>query len=53
MSVTDAHWLFEWARSEYDWSNGDYVGPAVYVYSAANTTKPACYCANTASATSI
>jgi len=33
MTVTDAHWLFEWARSEYDWSNGDYVGPAVYVYS--------------------
>ncbi len=33
MTVTDAHWLFEWALSEYDWSNGDYVGPAVYVYS--------------------
>ena len=33
MTVTDAHWLYEWARSEYDWSNGDYVGPAVYVYS--------------------
>ncbi len=33
ISVTDARWLFDWSQSEYDWSNGDYVGPAVYVYS--------------------
>ena len=33
MTVTDAHWLFNWSRSEYDFSAGDYTGPAVYVYS--------------------
>ena len=33
LAVTDAHWLFSWSQSEYDFNNGDYVGPAVYVYS--------------------
>lgn len=33
MTVTDAHWLYNWSHSEYDWHNGDYTGPAVYVYS--------------------
>ena len=33
MAVADAHWLFNWATSEYDYANADYVGPAVYVYS--------------------
>ncbi len=33
LSVTDAHWLFNWAQSEYDYRAGDLVGPAVYVYS--------------------
>ena len=33
LSVTDAHWLFQWAESEYDYQAGDLVGPAVYVYS--------------------
>lgn len=33
LTVTDAHWLFYWAESEYDYRNGDLVGPAVYVYS--------------------
>ncbi|MDE2748657.1 MAG: L,D-transpeptidase [Chloroflexota bacterium] len=33
LTVTDAHWLFQWAQSEYDYQNGDLVGPAVYVYS--------------------
>lgn len=33
LAVTDAHWLFYWAESEYDYQNGDLVGPAVYVYS--------------------
>ena len=33
MTVTDAHWLFQWSQSEYDWNSGDVIGPAVYVYS--------------------
>ena len=33
LTVTDAHWLFYWAESEYDYRNEDYVGPAVYVFS--------------------
>ena len=33
LAVTDAHWLFQWSESEYDYRNEDYVGPAVYVYS--------------------
>lgn len=33
LTVTDAHWLFYWAESEYDYRAGDLVGPAVYVYS--------------------
>ena len=33
LTVTDARWLFNWAESEYDYGNGDLVGPAVYVYS--------------------
>ena len=33
MTITDAHWLFQWAEDEYDFANGDYTGPAVYVYS--------------------
>lgn len=33
LAVTDAHWLFHWAQSEYDYQAGDLVGPAVYVYS--------------------
>lgn len=33
MTITDAHWLFQWAEDEYDFSSGDYTGPAVYVYS--------------------
>ena len=33
MTVTDAHWLFNWSEDEYDFANEDYTGPAVYVYS--------------------
>ena len=33
LAVTDAHWLFQWAQSEYNYRDGDLVGPAVYVYS--------------------
>lgn len=33
MTITDAHWLFQWAEDEYDFANEDYIGPAVYVYS--------------------
>ncbi len=33
LTITDAHWLFHWATSEYDYAEGDYIGPAVYVYS--------------------
>ncbi len=33
LAVTDAHWLFHWAQSEYDYQAGDLVGPAVFVYS--------------------
>ena len=33
MTVTDAHWLFDWSQTEYDWHAGDHTGPAVYVYS--------------------
>ena len=33
MTITDAHWLFNWSQSEYDWHAGDHTGPAVYVYS--------------------
>jgi hypothetical protein len=33
LTVTDAHWLFHWAQSEYNYQNDDLVGPAVYVYS--------------------
>ena len=33
LTVTDAHWLFQWSESEYDYKNGDLTGPAVYVYS--------------------
>ena len=33
MTVTDAHWLFNWSEDEFDFRNEDYIGPAVYVYS--------------------
>ena len=33
LALTDAHWLFQWSESEYDYRAGDYTGPAVYVYS--------------------
>jgi len=33
LTITDAHWLFHWAESEYNYQDGDLVGPAVYVYS--------------------
>lgn len=33
LTITDAHWLFQWSQSEYDYQNNDLVGPAVYVYS--------------------
>ena len=33
LTITDAHWLFQWAESEYNYRAGDLVGPAVYVYS--------------------
>ena len=33
MTLTDAHWLFEWSEAEYNYREGDYIGPAVYVYS--------------------
>ena len=33
MTITDAHWLFNWSQSEYDFRAGDYTGPAVFVYS--------------------
>ena len=33
LTITDAHWLFQWSQSEYDYQNNDLTGPAVYVYS--------------------
>lgn len=33
MALTDAHWLFKWSESEYDYDAGDLTGPEVYVYS--------------------
>ncbi len=33
LAITDAHWLFHWSESEYDYRAADYTGPAVYVYS--------------------
>ncbi len=33
LSITDAHWLFEWASDEFNWAEEDIIGPAVYVYS--------------------
>ncbi len=33
LTITDAHWLFNWSESEYDYQAGDLTGPAVYVYS--------------------
>lgn len=33
MALTDAHWLFAWSESEYDYDAGDLTGPEVYVYS--------------------
>ena len=33
MTLTDAHWLFNWSETEYDFKAGDYTGPSVYVYS--------------------
>lgn len=33
MTLTDAHWLFKWTESEYDYDAGDLTGPGVYVYS--------------------
>ena len=33
LSIMDAHWLFKWAESEYNYASGDYTGPSVYVYS--------------------
>lgn len=32
-SITDAHWLFNWAAEEFDFETPDDLGPAVYVYS--------------------
>lgn len=32
MALTDAHWLFKWSESEYDYDAGDLTGPEVYVY---------------------
>ena len=33
MSITDAHWLYEWAEAELDFSVSNDLGAAVYVYS--------------------
>jgi lipoprotein-anchoring transpeptidase ErfK/SrfK len=33
MSVTDAHWLYEWAEVELDFTVSNDLGAAVYVYS--------------------
>ena len=33
LAITDAHWLFDWSESEYNYQTADYTGPAVYVYS--------------------
>jgi len=33
LSILDAHWLFNWAESEFNFAAADYTGPAVYVYS--------------------
>lgn len=33
MSVTDAHWLYEWAEAELDFTVSNDTGAAVYVYS--------------------
>lgn len=33
LALTDAHWLFKWTESEYDYSAGDLKGPEVVVYS--------------------
>ena len=33
LTLTDAHWLFKWTESEYEYSAGDLTGPEVYVYS--------------------
>ena len=33
LAITDAHWLFRWSESEYDYQAADYTGPAVFVYS--------------------
>ena len=39
MSVTDAHWLYDWMQSEYDYEAGDLTGPDVYVY-ASQSSQP-------------
>lgn len=33
MSITDAHWLYNWASPEFDYTVSNDEGPAVYVYS--------------------
>ncbi|MBZ0291916.1 MAG: L,D-transpeptidase [Anaerolineae bacterium] len=32
-SITDAHWMYEWAADEFDFSVSNDTGPAIYVYS--------------------
>ena len=33
LTITDAHWLYQWSEAEYNYSEADYTGPAVFVYS--------------------
>lgn len=33
LSITDAHWLFNWSSDEFDFTVNNDTGPAVYVYS--------------------
>ena len=38
LSVSDAHWLYHWMQSEYDYEAGDLSGAAVYVYASGATS---------------
>jgi L,D-transpeptidase catalytic domain len=33
LSITDSHWLYQWASTEFDFTVDSDLGPAVYVYS--------------------
>jgi hypothetical protein len=38
MSITDAHWLYQWASTEFDFTVENDLGAAVYVYSSGEYT---------------